>query len=199
MSVSPWKERLASRIAPELAAEIDTFEGQIELKKEGKLEDKFFAETRLRRGAYGQRYDNGLRDDGTGQKRLEFPTELTKGPDTMWDAPGMMRVKILTESSPPSRWTSSPTWPKNTGLHPAHHDPSGHPASLHPHRGHAGPHASPRRRGHHDERGLRKLGPQRDGLPVCRRLQRSVVRRDPLRARVYVLLPRASRRPRLRS
>lgn len=94
MSVSPWKERLAARMSPELAAEIDTFEGQIELKKAGKLEDKFFAETRLRRGAYGQRYDNGLRDDGTGQKRLEFPRDLTKGPDTMWDAPGMMRIKV---------------------------------------------------------------------------------------------------------
>jgi sulfite reductase (ferredoxin) len=94
MSASTWKERLAGRTAPELAAEIDTFEGQIELKKEGKLDDKFFAETRLRRGAYGQRYDNGLRDDGTGQKRLEFARDLTKGPDTLWDAPGMMRIKI---------------------------------------------------------------------------------------------------------
>jgi sulfite reductase (ferredoxin) len=94
MSASQWKDRLAARMAPELAAEIDTFEGQIELKKEGKLDDKFFAETRLRRGAYGQRYDNGLRDDGTGQKRLEFSRDLTKGPDTVWDAPGMMRIKI---------------------------------------------------------------------------------------------------------
>lgn len=78
-----------------LAREIDVFEGQIELKKQKKLDDKLFAETRLRRGAYGQRYDNGLRDDGTGQKPLAFPRgELTKGPDTVWDAPGMQRIKI---------------------------------------------------------------------------------------------------------
>ena len=31
----------------------------------------------------------------TGQKTLEFPCgDLTKGPDTVWDAPGMMRIKI---------------------------------------------------------------------------------------------------------
>ena len=88
-----WKEALEGKMPPELAAEIDTFEGQIELKKEGKLDDKLFAETRLRRGAYGQRYDNGLRDDGTGQKPLEFPRTLFKGPDTVFDAPGMQRIK----------------------------------------------------------------------------------------------------------
>jgi len=95
MSVSTWKDRLASRMAEGLAREIDVFEGQIELKKAGKFDDKMFAETRLRRGAYGQRYDNGLRDDGTGQQKLEFPNlHLTKGPETMWDAPGMVRIKI---------------------------------------------------------------------------------------------------------
>ena len=48
-----------------------------------------FAETRLRRGVYGQRYDNGQRHDGVASQRLEFPSgELTKGPETLWDAPG---------------------------------------------------------------------------------------------------------------
>ncbi|MEM9728164.1 MAG: nitrite/sulfite reductase [Myxococcota bacterium] len=92
--MNSWKEQLGSRVPEQLAAEVDLFEGQIELKKEGKLDDKIFAETRLRRGVYGQRYDNGMRDDGTGQKPLEFPRNLTKGPDTVWDAPGMMRIKI---------------------------------------------------------------------------------------------------------
>ncbi|KPK13017.1 MAG: sulfite reductase [Myxococcales bacterium SG8_38] len=79
----------------QLGGEVDLFEGQIELKKQGKIDDKIFAETRLRRGVYGQRYDNGLRDDGTGQRPLTFPCgDLTKGPDTVWDAPGMMRIKI---------------------------------------------------------------------------------------------------------
>jgi sulfite reductase (ferredoxin) len=93
--MTSWKERLGDRIPQQLGSEIDLFEGQVELKKQGKLDDKIFAETRLRRGVYGQRYDNGLRDDGTGQKPLTFPCGgLTKGPDTVWDAPGMMRIKI---------------------------------------------------------------------------------------------------------
>jgi sulfite reductase (ferredoxin) len=93
--MTSWKEQLGDRIPEHLAGEVDLFESQIELKKQGKIEDKIFAETRLRRGVYGQRYDNGLRDDGTGQKALAFPCgDLTKGPDTVWDAPGMMRIKI---------------------------------------------------------------------------------------------------------
>ncbi|MEZ4253555.1 MAG: hypothetical protein R3B99_35555 [Polyangiales bacterium] len=56
---------------------------------------RLFAETRLRRGVYGQRYDNGLRDDGTGPKALTFPSgDLTKGPETVWDAPGAWRIKV---------------------------------------------------------------------------------------------------------
>jgi hypothetical protein len=53
-----------------------------------------FAETRLRRGAYGQRYDNGQRYDGTESRKLPFADKPTKGPGTMWDAPGMLRIKI---------------------------------------------------------------------------------------------------------
>ena len=95
MTIQTWKQALTGRIASDLADEIDAFEGQIELKKQARLGDKLFAETRLRRGAYGQRYDNGLRHDGTGQKTLTFPSGgITKGPGTFWDAPGMMRVKI---------------------------------------------------------------------------------------------------------
>jgi len=93
--MTSWKEQLGDRIPDQLGGEVDLFEGQIALKKQGKIDDKIFAETRLRRGVYGQRYDNGLRDDGTGQKTLTFPCgDLTKGPDTVWDAPGMMRIKI---------------------------------------------------------------------------------------------------------
>lgn len=79
----------------ELAREIDIFETQIHLRKQDKIEEKLFAETRLRRGAYGQRYDNGQRHDGTKVQQLEFPHKgLTKGPMTEWDAPGMQRIKI---------------------------------------------------------------------------------------------------------
>lgn len=90
-----WKEKLNGKIPADLAAELDTFENEIALKKQGKIEDKIFAETRLRRGAYGQRYDNGQRHDGLESRKLNYPAEgLTKGPGTLWDAPGMQRIKI---------------------------------------------------------------------------------------------------------
>ena len=95
MSAKTWKDQLAGQTAPNLVEEIDAFEAQIHLRKAGKLEEKVFAETRLRRGAYGQRYDNGRRNDGLQVQELAFPQNpLTKGPETMWDAPGMMRIKI---------------------------------------------------------------------------------------------------------
>jgi len=93
--MNTWKDLLSNQIDPKLAQDIDVFETQIELKKQGKVEDKLFAETRLRRGAYGQRYDNGQRHDGIAAQTLTFPSkEITKGPETMWDAPGMLRIKI---------------------------------------------------------------------------------------------------------
>lgn len=79
----------------DLAREIDIFETQIALRKQGKLDEKIFAEQRLRRGVYGQRYDNGQRHDGIRTQTIDFPSgTLTKGPETMFDAPGMMRIKI---------------------------------------------------------------------------------------------------------
>src|SRR5437762_2380953 len=88
-----WKEKLGNSIPEHLAKEIDAFESQITLRKLSKIEEKVFAETRLRRGSYGQRYDNGRRHDGTTTQELPYQP-LTKGPDTFWDAPGMQRIKI---------------------------------------------------------------------------------------------------------
>jgi sulfite reductase (ferredoxin) len=89
------KERLTGKLPEALAREIDGFETDIALRKQGKLDERVFAETRLRRGAYGQRYDNGQRNDGQKVQQLKYPSgELTKGPMTMWDAPGMQRIKI---------------------------------------------------------------------------------------------------------
>jgi sulfite reductase (ferredoxin) len=94
-SNSSWKEQLDGQMPEALAREIDNFETEIALRKQGKLDEKLFAETRLRRGAYGQRYDNGQRSDGQKVQKLTFPSaDLTKGPNTMWDAPGMQRIKI---------------------------------------------------------------------------------------------------------
>ena len=95
MTTTTWKEALASDIEPMLAEEIDSFETQMELRRRGMLDEKVFAEIRLRRGIYGQRYDNGQRHDGTETRTLHYPSgETTKGPTTLWDAPGMQRIKI---------------------------------------------------------------------------------------------------------
>jgi sulfite reductase (ferredoxin) len=88
-----WKQKLAGQMPSNWSDEIDMFEAQITLRKQGKIEEKVFAETRLRRGAYGQRYDNGQRHDGNATQKLAY-TSLTKGPDTYWEAPGMQRIKI---------------------------------------------------------------------------------------------------------
>ena len=89
-----WKEKLGDEIPAELGREIDVFEQQMALRKLGKIDEKIFAETRLRRGTYGQRYDNGQRHDGHRVQKLRLPAEPLKGPDTLWDAPGMQRIKI---------------------------------------------------------------------------------------------------------
>ncbi len=93
MSSANWKQVLGDQIPAQLGQEIDMFEAQIVLRKQGKIDEKVFAETRLRRGAYGQRYDNGQRHDGKVTQKLPY-NSLTKGPDTFYDAPGMMRIKI---------------------------------------------------------------------------------------------------------
>jgi len=89
-----WKERLAGSLPSQLAEEIDTFETEIELRRQDGVDEKVFAETRLRRGVYGQRYDNGQRHDGSQSKDLAYEEKVTKGPNTVWDAPGMQRIKI---------------------------------------------------------------------------------------------------------
>jgi sulfite reductase (ferredoxin) len=93
MAGDSWKHVLSDRMEPAWAEEIDIFEGQVELRKQSKLDEKVFAETRLRRGVYGQRYDNGQRADGIAVQTLSYPDVPTKGPDTIWDAPGMTRIK----------------------------------------------------------------------------------------------------------
>src|SRR6266700_472049 len=95
MASLSWKQQLADQIPVNLGQEIESFDAQITLRKQGKIDEKVFAETRLRRGAYGQRYDNGQRHDGKKVQKLNYPSgPLTKGPNTLWDAPGMQRIKI---------------------------------------------------------------------------------------------------------
>jgi sulfite reductase (ferredoxin) len=90
-----WKDALQGQIVADMDEEIHIYETQITLRRQGKIDERVFAETRLRRGVYGQRYDNGQRHDGVGVQQLQYPSgDLTKGPQTMWDAPGMQRIKI---------------------------------------------------------------------------------------------------------
>src|SRR5215472_4646838 len=95
VSNSLWAEKLAGKIPEALGREIDGYETDMALRKQGKIDERLFAETRLRRGTYGQRYDNGQRHNGKTTQKLGYPSaDLTKGPNTMWDAPGMQRIKI---------------------------------------------------------------------------------------------------------
>src|ERR1035441_8479539 len=95
VSNSLWAEKLSGKIPENLAREIDIFETEVALRKQGKMDGRLFAETRLRRGIYGQRYDNGQRHNGKEVQKITYLSgELTKGPNTMWDAPGMQRIKI---------------------------------------------------------------------------------------------------------
>ena len=89
-----WSEKLDGQIPEDLGREIEIFETQIELRRRGEIDERLFAETRLRRGVYGQRYDNGHRHDGDDNQPLPYSEHPTKGPDTVWDAPGMLRIKI---------------------------------------------------------------------------------------------------------
>jgi len=94
MKEPKWADELGGRIEEGLGREIDIFETQMELRRRGEVDEKLFAETRLRRGVYGQRYDNGHRYDGERTRHLGYREHPTKGVDTVWDAPGMVRIKI---------------------------------------------------------------------------------------------------------
>ena len=72
-SNSLWQKELAGKMPEALGREIDIFETEIALRKQGKLEERLFAETRLRRGVYGQRYDNGQRHNGKTVQRSLIP------------------------------------------------------------------------------------------------------------------------------
>ena len=73
-SNSLWREQPIESPFPELMREIEIYETEIELRKQGKMDEKLFAETRLRRGAYGQRWD------GKETQTLPFPSSATELP-----------------------------------------------------------------------------------------------------------------------
>ena len=187
MTLPNWKDLLTDRVAPALAEEIDIFETQIELRKKGKIDEKVFAETRLRRGAYGQRYDNGQRHDGIDTRKLAYPErQLTKGPDDLWDAPGMQRIKIpfggvtaeqleVLADSPRSTPTRSATSPRARTSSSTSSTSRTRPTSC------AGSRPSASRRARRAATRSATSPPARS--PACAGTRRSTSRRTPKRAR----------------
>jgi hypothetical protein len=186
-AASSWKDKLAGDMPPLWAEQIDEFEAQIRLRKAGKIDEKVFAETRLRRGAYGQRYDNGQRHDGIAQQTLPYPS-LTKGPETFFDAPGMQRIKIPFGGMNPDQMIVMAelaeeysdsichiTTRQDIQLHFIHIDDC------------PGHFPSPGGGRHHDARGVRQFRPQRHRLPARGRVQYRIVRRHAVREGVRVL------------
>ena len=73
-----WSEKLKNIIPASEEEDIKRFETQMARCIEGKMELKVFAETRLRLGFYGQRYDNGQRFDGEEIRQIPYPNEAKK-------------------------------------------------------------------------------------------------------------------------
>ena len=201
MSGIDWRERVLDRMPPDLAEEIDIFEGQMELRRQGKIEDRVFAETRLRRGVYGQRYDNGHRHDGLASQQLVFPAgDLTKGPETLWDAPGHgAHQGALRRHHARSARRHRRAGRGVLGRDPPHHHPPGRAAPLRAHRRHGRPHAPAGGGGHHHPRSVRQRRPQPHRLPARRRLPHRGLRHHGLRGRPLPLPARPPRLPGLRA
>jgi sulfite reductase (ferredoxin) len=126
MPATTWREQLAGQVDASLT----------ELRKQGKIDEKVFAETRLRRGAYGQRYDNGQRHDGIANAEAPLsaadqrPRHLLGRPGHGADQDPLRR----TESRADDRAGGA-----GRGIfrrHLPHHHPAGYSAALHPHRRH---------------------------------------------------------------
>ena len=166
-----WKEQLQGKIREDWGREIDNFEAQMPCGSRGRSKSGSLPRQRLRRGTYGQRYDNGRRHDGIAQQTLPY-SPLTKGPDTLWDAPGMLRIKIPFGGMNPEQMCvladlaeeysdaiCHVTTRQDIQLHFIHIEDA--PALF----------RRLGRGGHHDQRSLRQLRPQCDRLPAGRRLQ----------------------------
>jgi sulfite reductase (ferredoxin) len=94
MTNTSWKSLLHDRIDEATRNEIDAFEHLLERRKRGEIDERVFAEARLRRGAYGQRYDRGTRFDGERIRAIGYFPLPSKGAGAAWDAPGMQRIKL---------------------------------------------------------------------------------------------------------
>ena len=178
-----WKDLLAGEVPVSMAAEIDTFETEIELRKQDKVDEKVFAETRLRRGAYGQRYDNGQRHDGTESKSLAVPERVSQRPEYRLGRPGDAadQDSLRRHDTRAARSDGRSRRGVFRRHRPRHHA-AGLPTALRSHRRYAGPDAASGGGRDHHPRSVRQLGSQRHRLPVHGRLpgrSRSTSRRTP--------------------
>ena len=95
VSNAQWKEQLAGKLPEAFGARDRHFRNGDRAAKAGQAGRARVRRNAPARGTYGQRYDNGQRHDGKKVQEMAYPSgELTKGPMTMWDAPGMQRIKI---------------------------------------------------------------------------------------------------------
>ena len=156
----------------------------MELRRQGKIEDRVFAETRLRRGVYGQRYDNGQRHDGVAvaAARRSRPASSPRAPRPSGTRPGMVRIKIPYGGITPEQLdVIAELAEEYSDGDPAHHHAPGRPAPLRPHRRHARPDAPPGRGRHHHPRGVRQRRAQPHRLPARRRVPHRGLRHHGLR------------------
>ena len=201
VSNSLWKEKLSGRLPEALEREVDIFESEIALRKQGKIDERVFAETRLRRGTYGQRYDNGQRHDGAKVQQIRLSLGRTdQGPD---DHVGRARHAAHQDSRRRNECAAARD-DGGTGRgifrrHRPRDHAAGFSAPLHSHRRHASADAAAGRGGNHHARGLRKLRAQRYGVPLCRRMPRRSLRRDSVFPRAGEIPDGPSRLPELRA
>ena len=146
-----WKEKLADKIPAELGREIDIFEQQMELRKQGKIDEKVFAETRLRRGIYGQRYDNGQRHDGKRDSKTEISAPIDQRTGYLVGRAGHdAHQDSLRRRDAGTVGNLGRSLRRIRRRRVAHYDAPGYPVSLRAYRRHAGADAPARRRRDHD-------------------------------------------------
>ena len=194
-----WKEKLADKIPAELGREIDIFEQQMELRKQGKIDEKVFAETRLRRGIYGQRYDNGQRHDGKRVQKLKLSADVIKGPETLVGRAGHdAHQDSLRRRDAGAVGNLGRSFRGIRRRRDPRDDAPGFSVSLRPYRRHAGADAPARRRRHHDAGSLRQRRAQRHRLPAGGYLPRRNFRHDALCQGLRQVSHGPSRHPGLR-
>src|SRR5438445_3427432 len=131
--------------------------------------------------------------DGRAKQSLSYPTAGTKGPNTLWDAPGMQRIKI------PFGGLNATQLETLAELAEEYSDGIAHVTTrqdfqLHliPHRGHAVDHAAPGGGRDHHPRSLRQHGAKRHRLPPGGCVPRAGIRCDAIRESNRLLSTRPS-------